>query len=81
MTNTVTDFWRMIWQEQTASVIMITKLRERKEVSVLLYSNLHVHGFLVSVRSSHLIDSIFSIAYPNYPIISFINDVITQYVM
>ena len=35
MTNTMGDFWRMIWQEQTSSIVMITKLKERKEVSDL----------------------------------------------
>lgn len=32
MANTIEDFWRMIWQEQARSVVMITKLKERKEV-------------------------------------------------
>uniref|UniRef100_H2Z9P4 protein-tyrosine-phosphatase n=1 Tax=Ciona savignyi TaxID=51511 RepID=H2Z9P4_CIOSA len=31
MANTIDDFWRMTWREAVTSVIMITKLRERKE--------------------------------------------------
>lgn len=35
MLNTVNDFWTMVWQEETPLIIMLTKLKERKEV--LLY--------------------------------------------
>nr|XP_002127798.1 uncharacterized protein LOC100187461 isoform X1 [Ciona intestinalis] len=31
MGNTLDDFWRMAWHEAAASVVMITKLKERKE--------------------------------------------------
>ncbi|XP_076799993.1 uncharacterized protein LOC143445058 isoform X2 [Clavelina lepadiformis] len=31
LTNTIVDFWRMIWQEESSAVIMLTKLKERKE--------------------------------------------------
>ncbi|XP_061571213.1 receptor-type tyrosine-protein phosphatase R, partial [Cololabis saira] len=34
LVNTVNDFWRMIWQEETPAVVMITKLRERNEKCV-----------------------------------------------
>lgn len=32
--NTVNDFWQMAWQEESPVVVMITKLKEKKEVSV-----------------------------------------------
>jgi len=32
MTNTVNDFWTMIWQEKAPAIVMITKLTEQKRV-------------------------------------------------
>ena len=32
MSNTVVDFWRMIWQEKAPIVVMITKLKEKNRV-------------------------------------------------
>lgn len=33
MVNTVNDFWKMAWQEESAAIVMITKLKEKNEVS------------------------------------------------
>ncbi len=32
MSNTVHDFWRMVWQEKAPIIVMITKLREKNKV-------------------------------------------------
>lgn len=32
--NTVGDFWRMVWQERSPIIVMITNLEEKNEVSV-----------------------------------------------
>lgn len=34
MVNTVNDFWQMAWQEESPVIVMITKLKEKKEVSI-----------------------------------------------
>lgn len=33
MVNTVNDFWQMAWQEESPAVVMITKLKEKNEVT------------------------------------------------
>lgn len=35
MPNTVSDFWEMVWQEEATLIIMLTQLREGKEVGRL----------------------------------------------
>ncbi|XP_015197971.2 tyrosine-protein phosphatase non-receptor type 7 [Lepisosteus oculatus] len=37
MVNTVCDFWEMVWQERSAVIVMITKLKEKKEKCVLYW--------------------------------------------
>lgn len=32
--NTVGDFWRMVWQERSPIIVMITNLEEKNEVTV-----------------------------------------------
>lgn len=31
MANTIVDFWKMVWRENSSAIVMITKLKERKE--------------------------------------------------
>lgn len=37
MSNTIGDFWRMVWSERVSSVVMITKLIERNKSKCELY--------------------------------------------
>ena len=37
MSNTIDDFWRMIWNERVSSIVMITKLVERNKNKCELY--------------------------------------------
>ena len=34
MTNTVVDFWAMVWQERAPAIVMITKLTEHNRVGL-----------------------------------------------
>ena len=37
--NTVDDFWKMIWQEDVDSIVMLTNLKEGDKVLYLRLSN------------------------------------------
>ena len=34
--NTVGDFWKMVWQEKVATIIMLTNLKEGKKVDTVI---------------------------------------------
>lgn len=38
MQETVFDFWKMVWQENTAAIVMVTNLVEVGRVSIRLIS-------------------------------------------
>lgn len=38
--NTMGDFWRMVWQERSPIIVMITNLEEKNEVGVKIYRNM-----------------------------------------
>lgn len=38
MPNTVSDFWEMVWQEEVSLIVMLTQLREGKEVEAMVLS-------------------------------------------
>lgn len=42
--NTITEFWRMIWQEKCSRIVMLTNLHEFGVVSLLVFNVLYVSG-------------------------------------
>ena len=40
--ETFGDFWRMMWEQRSASIVMMTKLEERTRVCTLYISNVHI---------------------------------------
>jgi len=47
MEDTVSDFWRMIWEQQSKVILMLTDLEENGVVSkihsIFIYANLTYH--------------------------------------
>lgn len=35
MTNTIGDFWRMIWEQKSAAIVMLTELEEGGQVGII----------------------------------------------
>ena len=56
MPNTITDFWRMIWEHKLNTIIMLTKPVEKSKVEIsvcLLAHRVHVivHAFVCACFS------------------------------
>ena len=51
--ETFGDFWRMIWEQRSATVVMMTKLEERSRVrmSVFFFKILHSQSLCCVIRS------------------------------
>ncbi|KAJ6661040.1 hypothetical protein lerEdw1_016841 [Lerista edwardsae] len=47
--NTINDFWTMVWQEEVPLIIMLTKLKEEKEVSFGILSQLFLSHPLTGI--------------------------------
>lgn len=44
MENTVTEFWRMVWQEQASCIVMLTKTFDFIKVKGLIWNEILANG-------------------------------------
>lgn len=47
--ETFGDFWRMIWEQRSATVVMMTKLEERSRVRMSIYFRIPSTVFVLSI--------------------------------
>ena len=55
---TITDFWRMVWQERCKVIVMTTKEQERGKVSVIDEYLVHGYFFAISCKTVYLVNEL-----------------------
>ena len=49
MPNTISDFWRMVWEYKLVTVVMLTKCTEAGKVSVITNVRYHAKNFRLHI--------------------------------
>lgn len=50
LAETFGDFWRMVWEQRTASVVMMTRLEEKSRVGHHIFKNMVTKGFIIVLK-------------------------------
>ncbi|KAK0077944.1 hypothetical protein PV325_003254 [Microctonus aethiopoides] len=58
LSNTVTDFWRMVWMEKVSAVVMMTRLQESSKTKCDVYFPLEINDRIQSGSFTILVGSI-----------------------
>lgn len=59
--ETFGDFWRMVWEQRAATVVMMTRLEEKSRVSVMLGTRIYFFKRLflkINLKIQSLVDKI-----------------------
>lgn len=53
LTHTVEDFWRMVWEWKCHSIVMLTELQEREQVSCDSCRQAKINGYITTTAVQH----------------------------
>uniref|UniRef100_A0A673MGF2 protein-tyrosine-phosphatase n=1 Tax=Sinocyclocheilus rhinocerous TaxID=307959 RepID=A0A673MGF2_9TELE len=64
--ETVGDFWRMVWEQKSATIVMLTNTRERKEVREDIYLLCYLYHAADGCRPPRLVTQLHFTSWPDF---------------